>query len=162
MNQHSQTIMKTETCLEIQAYVDGELDAARRATVEQLCATDPEARQLSDGLTALRGTLRANEPEHVVPETREFYWSQIQRRLEVPSGVTSSPQERTPAYSAWIRWLVPLAGIAAVVALLTLPQGGSPASTSLASLTASPSATASSSSMVYRSDADGVTVHWIN
>ena len=67
--------MNTETCLEIQTYVDGELDASRRAAVERLCADDLTAQRVLDGLAGVRGTLRANELEHLVPDSREFYWS---------------------------------------------------------------------------------------
>lgn len=151
--------MNIETCLEIQAYVDGELNATRRAAVERLCATQPEARQLSDELTALRNSLCANEPQYQVPETREFYWSQIQRRLPAAEKVSSG---NTLIGSSWVRWLAPLAGLAAVVALVTLPHPESPATTTLASLSPSPSSASAASSVVYRSDADGVTVHWIN
>jgi len=161
MTQISQTIMKTETCLEIQAYVDGELDASRRTTVEHLCATDPEARQLSEGLAALRTAVRAHEPEFQVPETREFYWSQIQRRMSAASAAAPVTVAGS-AWTQWMRWLVPLAGAAAVVSLLTLPSREGQTTATLASMSPTPKYAAPASSIVYRSDTDGVTVHWIN
>jgi len=161
MTQISQTIMKTETCLEIQAYVDGELDASRRAVVERLCATDSEARQLSDGLKALRSAVRANEPEIHVPESREFYWSQIQRRMSAASA-TAPTTDTGAAWTQWMRWLVPMAGAAAVVSLLTLPGREGQTTTTLASMSPAPTYSAPASSVIYRSDTDGVTVHWIN
>ena len=122
MTQISQTIMKTETCLEIQAYVDGELDASRRAVVERLCATDSEARQLSDGLKALRSAVRANEPEIHVPESREFYWSQIQRRMSAASA-TAPTTDTGAAWTQWMRWLVPMAGAAGGMLIAGLATG---------------------------------------
>ncbi len=159
--------MNTETCLEIQASVDGELDASRRATVERLCATDPNARRLSEQLTLLRDALRANEPEYRVSDTREFYWGQIQRRIAAETARDSaSDRHAAPVQSwtesSWIRWLVPLAGVAAVLALVTLPNNDAPATTTLASISPAPSGSAAASSVIYRSDTDGVTVHWIN
>lgn len=148
--------MKTETCLEIQAYVDGELDAARRATVESLCSTDPAARRLLEDLASFRDCVQGHEPEFSVPETREFYWSQIQRQLKSPAA--PAPAQISP-WLNWVRWLVPVAGLAAVAYLIALPRSEAPASRTLASV--SP-ASMEASSVVYRSEADGVTVHWIN
>lgn len=161
MTQISQTIMKTETCLEIQAYVDGELDASRRATVERLVATDPEARQLIDGLGALREAVRAHQPEFQVPETREFYWNQIQRRMKAASSAAPVTVE-VGAWTQWIRWVLPLAGAAAVVSLLTLPSREGQTTATLASMSPPPTHAAPASSITYRSETDGVTVHWIN
>ncbi|MFO1459070.1 MAG: hypothetical protein U1G08_06640 [Verrucomicrobiota bacterium] len=148
--------MKTETCLEIQSYVDDELDPTRRAAVEALCATDPAARQLLVDLASFRDCVRNHEPGFMVPETREFYWSQIQRQLKPAH--TSSSTKLSP-WLGWVRWLVPVAGLAAVAYLISLPRTDAPASRTLAS--ASPSSM-EASSVVYRSEADGVTVHWIN
>ncbi|MBL9174958.1 MAG: hypothetical protein JNL10_15575 [Verrucomicrobiales bacterium] len=148
--------MKTETCLEIQAYVDGELDLARRASVETLCSEDPTARRLLEDLASFRDCIQGHEPEFSVPETREFYWNQIQRQLKStpsPSAPTLSP------WLGWVRWLVPVAGLAAVAFLITLPRSEAPVSRTLASMTP---ASMEASSVVYRSEADGVTVHWIN
>ena len=73
--------MKTETCLEIQAYLDGELDSRRQKEAAALCDRDPEARALHASLENLRGVLQSHEPVHLVPDSREFYWSQIQKRI---------------------------------------------------------------------------------
>ena len=148
--------MKTETCLEIQAYVDGELDAAGRATVEALCSTDPTARRLLEDVASFRDCIQSHEPEFSVPETREFYWNQIRHQLKSPA--VPAPAQISP-WLSWVRWLVPVAGLAAVAYLVALPRSEAPAPRALASV--SP-ASMEASSVVYRSEADGVTVHWIN
>lgn len=154
--------MKIETCLEIQASVDGELDASRQAAVEHLCAGDPAARRLSNELGALRDAVRSNEPEFSVPETREFYWSQIHRRMNAAD--TEAGRKSAPGSVGlrWLRWLIPVAGAAAVVSLLTLPEREKPATATLASRSPARAALASATQIVYRSDSDGVTVHWID
>jgi anti-sigma-K factor RskA len=151
--------MSTETCLEIQAYVDGELDAPRRAAVERLCADDLTARRLLDGLAGVRGMLRANEPEHWVPDSREFYWSQIQRRIAATEREAHRPASRHSPLLGVLRWLVPAAGIATVAMIFAFQHNATPSGGTFA---ANNSAMEPNSSTVFRSDADGVTVHWIN
>jgi anti-sigma factor RsiW len=72
-----------EWTLDLQAYVDGELEPSRRAEVERVLAGDVEARDLVAALRSLGEVVRAHEPAERVPETREFYWSQVQRRIRL-------------------------------------------------------------------------------
>lgn len=151
--------MKTmELTLELQAYVDGELDARRRAEVEELLAVDPEARALVGELRAMSELVRANEPLIQVPETREFYWSQIQRRI----GTAERQAERDGSKGAgsmhWPRWLVPALGITAVATVLVFiqnPAGTIGSGASFADL-------GDPVSLTFHSDTDGITIHWIN
>jgi len=90
--------MKHDLELKLMALLDGELSPAEAREVERLCATDREATALLGELRQTRALLAENEPQAVVPVSREFYWSRIQReidRLEVPPA-TGSP-------SAWQR-----------------------------------------------------------
>jgi anti-sigma factor RsiW len=146
--------MKIETCLEIQAYLDNELNAERRSAVEALCAADPEAASLRDALRSVKATVRTHETEIRLNESREFYWSQIQRRIAAAERESAAPNRRIlPTWSALYRWLIPAVGLAAMVAVVTLRDDGRSELSS---------AVASGSTVEYRSDADGVTVHWIN
>ena len=92
----------TDLTLDLQAYVDGELDASRKADVERALQSDVEAQQLVAGLRELGRLVRETEPVHPLPVSKEFYWSQIQRRIE-----TAERQQATaarPARSA-LHWL---------------------------------------------------------
>jgi len=151
--------MNTKTCLEIQAYVDGELDASRRIAIERLCAEDVAARSLRDDLESVRGTVRANEPEHFVPDSREFYWSQVQRRIAAADRAGHRSASRPSALLGVLRWLVPVAGVATVAMVFAFQHYDLPAR---GTLTAMNSPIEPNSSTIYRSDVDGVTVHWIN
>jgi anti-sigma factor RsiW len=147
----------TEFTLDLQAYVDGELDASHRAEVERVLASDAEARALVEGLRQLSELVRTLEPLARVPESREFYWSQIQRRIaaaEVAEG-----REARPASGAlnWLRWLAPALGVAAVAVFVVLPRPSAETTT-----LASNGPVEDAVSMTFRSDADGVTIHWIN
>ena len=150
--------MNQETCLEIQALVDGELTPSRRGAVDRLLASNQDARVLRDSLATVQTTLVANEPEFAVPETREFYWSQIQRRIAAEQRATQTATPRPSPVLGLLRWLVPVAGVGALALALTLPSHRSGPGT----LAAVDNVSASPSSVVYRSDEQGVTVHWIN
>ncbi|HAB16375.1 MAG TPA: hypothetical protein PLX89_11360 [Verrucomicrobiota bacterium] len=152
--------MKTETCLEIQASVDGELDAKREAELEALCRQDPEAGALREALRNLHSAVRENEPEYRVADSREFYWGQIQRRItQAERAEKSMPAPKLSPFSSMFRWLAPVAGLAAVTLVFTLRDRVPSDGTIIASAGPVPG---DQSAVIYRSDADGVTVHWIN
>lgn len=150
--------MNKETCLELQALVDGELDRRRRDAVSRRCAEDPDARQLAAALAAVREVLRQHEPEHRVPETREFYWNQIERRLAAAQARSAPP---VPGRWDWLRWLIPVAGAAVVALLVSFPNAPTAPSLAGTSPERPDPGTQLASSVTYRSDSDGVTVHWI-
>ncbi len=151
----------TEQILDLQAYVDGELPPERRAQVEAALSADADARELVAGLRNLSGLIRANEPELKVPASREFYWSQIQRQIDAAE--KQSREEAVPAASAlgWLRWLVPALGVAAVAVVVSLRPGKTPDTNVTLAAANVDSFQADSSSVMFRSESDGVTVHWI-
>jgi len=152
--------MKTiELALELQAYVDGELDVRRRGEVEELLAADPEARAMVAELRELQELVRANEPVVMVPETREFYWSQVQRRIASAERREERTGREVPIKSMqWARWLLPAFGVAAVAVALVVPRssaGRLGAASGFADL-------GDPVSLTFHSDTDGITIHWIN
>jgi anti-sigma factor RsiW len=151
----------TEQILDLQAYVDGELPPERRAQVEAALSADADARELVAGLRNLSGLIRANEPELKVPASREFYWSQIQRQIDAAE--KQSREEAVPAASAlgWLRWLVPALGVATVAVVVSLRPGKTPDTNVTLAAANVDSFQADSSSVMFRSESDGVTVHWI-
>ena len=152
--------MSSEQMLEIMAQVDGELAAGRQADVQRLLATDAEAAALHRELSTMRQAIRAHEPLGHVADSREFYWSQIQRRIDQEARAAAHAANPKPQLSSWLRWLVPAIGVAAVAVVMSLQQTASPTIKEMASTVDSSQAEASS--LTYRSEADGVTVHWIN
>jgi anti-sigma factor RsiW len=140
--------MKTEQALEIQAHADGQLDAGRRAEVERWLREDAKAASLQSELIAVRQAVRAHEPAGTVPDTREFYWSQIQRRIAAEEAVNARGPKPLSLVS-WIRWLAPALGVAALAVIVTMRSS---ASGDLADATV----------LTFRSDSDRVTIHWIN
>jgi anti-sigma factor RsiW len=110
--------MKPDLELKLQALLDAELPPAEAEQVRRLAAADPEAARLLAELQNIKAALCQNEPFVAVPETRAFYWSKIQRQIQSEAGRSPSP---APSWSErFRRWLVPLAGMAAGVAVLLL------------------------------------------
>jgi len=113
---------ENESQLVLQAYLDGEAAAGQARPIEQLLAKDLQAQAL---LAELENTKRAlvicRECEHEVkvPETREFYWSEIQREIQRLEQTVPAPA-RTPLWARWKRWLAYSGAVAglAIAALL--------------------------------------------
>lgn len=140
--------MKLEQALEIQALVDGQLEAGRKPEVERFMQDDAAAAALAAELIAVRAAVRTHESNLTVPESREFYWSQIQRRIAAAE-VVEARKPGSGTILGWIRWLAPALGVAAVAAVLAMRTGSS-------------ATLADASVMTFRSDADAITIHWLN
>lgn len=104
--------------LKLQSWVDGELPESEAARVAGLVRTDKEAAALAAELTMTRGFLAGNEPEVKLAESREFYWSKIERGIE-RAGAAATERDPWPWLVALRRFLVPASGFA-LVAFLTL------------------------------------------
>ncbi len=122
--------MNIELELKIQAWLDNELSANEAAEVAALVATNTEAQALAAELKSLKAFVHANEPALTVPESREFYWSKIERAIAQSEKV--APQSESAGLSpifAWARsWLAPVAGLAAMIAVLIViaPRSSEP------------------------------------
>jgi anti-sigma factor RsiW len=105
--------MKTDDLLQVQAYLDNELSAAEARKVAHLISTDAEAQRIHRELKEMRELVVANEPMRRLDEPMDFYWSQIKRQIE--SGERKA--EHKPKSNWLMRWVAPLAGACAVLAL---------------------------------------------
>ncbi|MFM1768279.1 MAG: hypothetical protein RJA22_808 [Verrucomicrobiota bacterium] len=114
--------MNDENWLRLQSWVDGELPEAEAARVAAWVAEDREAAALAAELRMTRQVLAENEPQAVLQESREFYWSGIQRaieREEAAAAANAPAGGGLPWMLALRRLLVPITGFA-LVALVTL------------------------------------------
>ncbi len=154
--------MKHETELKIQAHLDGELSPTDAQQITELIRRDTEARALYESLTATRTILKENEPQLALPESREFYWSKIERAIRRPA----LAEEQAPRLAAgwnrwWMRFGVPLAGAAMLLAVILMgPRLG----TSLSSNQDWQGVELpfeESSSITFHSDAENMTVVWV-
>ena len=92
--------MKVDAGIKLQAYLDGELTGSEAQQVAVLIESDAEARALFGELQQMRTVLKANEPEFRLPESREFFWSKIEREIE---RMDAAPAEQAPAWMLFLR-----------------------------------------------------------
>jgi anti-sigma factor RsiW len=149
--------MNEEFQLKLQAYLDGELPSAEAAQVEQWLERDPEARALRLELQNTAGALTGHEAEIKLPESREFFWSKIEREIGRQSAAPEPAHK--PYWLLWVlRALIP-AGTIAVICLLGIKF--SPAS---AAAEFSPELEVAADDMgayTFRNQADGLTMIWL-
>ena len=142
--------------IKIQAYVDGELSDRERTRVEALLNKDAEARALYEALKAMREVVSENEPVLKMPETREFFWSKIEREIQGSERITEAPvQEKTPW---WMKFFVPVGAAACLLAVLTVsPQQGATQSADL-----SVTEVATSGGFTVYAPEENMTVVWVD
>lgn len=105
--------MEYDAQLKLQAYLDGVLPESEAREVANWLARDREAMALFGELRNTRQALVGYEVGVALPESREFYWSKIERelrRLQPPETAVRS----APFWSALRRFLVPAGAVAAV------------------------------------------------
>jgi anti-sigma factor RsiW len=122
--------MKYDEQLKLQAHLDGELSESESSEVAAMLAHDLEAQQLLTELQHTRTALRENEPEYVVPESREFYWSKIERaisRSQVPT-VAEAGFALKPFRVLLRRFLAPVTAVAGLALVLVFVFKDSPVS----------------------------------
>jgi anti-sigma factor RsiW len=109
--------------LKLQAFLDGELPEAEGRQVANWLAKDSEATGLLTELRNTRQAIKGSEPVLTLPESREFFWSKIERQIRLEQ----QPEPvRQPAsvFALLRRFLVPAGAVAALglVALLAVFQ----------------------------------------
>ena len=127
--------------------------------VAQWLARDPEAAALSEELRNTRTALAGLETGIQLPESREFFWSKVQRdiqRLETPAAKPAS----VPLSALLRRFLVPASAIAMVViAGVMLTRPGPSGLTPAAEIE---TALADSGAFTYRDYSAGATLVWLS
>ena len=104
--------------LTVQAHVDGELPADQAGAVGARIQQDAESRHLAEELASTRELLALGEPEHKLAESREFYWSKIQRQIDAEARAQERAARAPRSGVAWwLRFVVPAAAVALLLAL---------------------------------------------
>lgn len=155
-------MMDLNAKLRLQAHLDGELSGRKARRVEQWLASDGEAQMLAEELRRTKNALAGNEPTVCVPETREFYWSKIQREIE-----RQRTQRPAPFWGKmgvrWKRVFLPAlsAACVAIVAGLAVRHFGTGPSTGRDRCEVV-AALSDSGAVTYRDHAAGVTLVWLS
>jgi anti-sigma factor RsiW len=160
--------MKTRDMqLKVQAYLDNELSPADARKVGTWISSDPAARELYNELKNTREILTQNEPALTLPESRDFFWSKIERGIAFAERAPAAPEPRP----WWVRFLAPVAGTVALFAVLftLVDRGGGPAPMALSNSEITEGAPIHQfqegqdvSTITFRSEAEGVTVVWLS
>lgn len=149
-----------ETQLKVQAYLDGELQGQELRQIEVLCSQDPEAKALLAELKMSRDLLAVGESVVQLPESRDFYWSKIQRGILAAQPADESDKAAGRRDVWWRRWLMPAGALAAlaIAAWLAGTQTGlvsAPGAHSESSL-------ADTGAFTYRDFSAGTTLVWLS
>jgi len=113
--------MKQEDQLNIQAWLDGEIAPQKAPKIVEQMANSSTAKALAEELEAVKSALKIGEKPVFLDDTRDFYWSQIERQInaEAPMSTTEKPPEHVQAASGnLMRWLVPACSLAVISALM--------------------------------------------
>ena len=147
-------MMDYKAQLKLQAYLDGELAEGEAGDVAGWLARDREAVALLAELKMTRQAMADFETGIKLPESREFFWSKIERQILAPQAAEPA-RGLAPLLAAWRRFLVPATGLAAalmVTVLLVRGSGGPDSESSMSD----PGA------LTYRDYNHGTTLVWLS
>ena len=153
--------MDWEAQLKLQAFLDGELPEQERREMVGKLAQDPEAAALLGELRQTRELLAGREEGVRLPESREFYWSKIERGIQR----LEKPAPRAAAIPPWLVRLRRLLVSASAVALLAIAgfvvtrQNGS---SGFPGGVAVETALADTGAFTYRDYVAGTTLVWLS
>lgn len=155
-------MIEYEKQLKVQAYLDGELPEAEARQVADWLAQDQEGSALLGELRQTREALAGSEAEPRLPESREFYWSKIQREIKRIEAAEPVRASRIPWSARLRRLLMPATGVAVAALLLlvvTRENGSGPTSPSD---TTTETALEDSGAFTYHDSSAGVTLVWLS
>ena len=118
-------MMEYKSQLKLQAYLDHELPEAEAQQVAEWVARDREAAELLRELRETRAALEGFEAAVRLPESREFFWSKVQRAIQRQSA--GAPERSGWSLRRLQRFLVPASALGLLAVVLTLSVGRSSA-----------------------------------
>ena len=157
--------MNQEQQLKLQAFLDGELPEREAREILAWTQRDSAAAALLAELKNTRSAMVNSEPHLSVPESREFFWSKIEReiqRLEPHPAAAPEPS----AFAVLRRWLLPAVAVGALVIAGVIVHFNAPtaAMQTLADADATTVETtlANSDATTYRDASEGTTLVWFS
>lgn len=152
--------MNEELQLKLQAYADDELSERDAREMADLLAKDADARALLRELKNTRTALADYEAEIRLPESREFYWSKIERAIRLQEK-SPAPEPEISWMASWRRFLVPAGALAMLIMLGLLVSPRLHDSSQLAD-SESEFSLADSDAFTYHDYANGTTLVWLS
>ena len=163
-------MMDYDSQLKLQAYFDGELPENEAREVANRLARDSESVALLTELRNTRKAFKGFESDIKLPETREFFWSKIEREIGRLEPAEPNANRPAPVFAWWRKYLVPAAAFAALLVMvaLTAKQLNMPIGPALfsrgrsAQFTGIETAMMDNGAFTYRDQAAGITVVWLS
>jgi anti-sigma factor RsiW len=159
--------MKSDQELKLQAFFDGELPEAEAREAASWVARDSEAAALLTELRNTRKALAGGEPVVKLPESREFYWSKIQREIQRQE-TPRAPARKISLFETLRNVLIPLGSVALllIIGIIVLrtphtPETG-PEPEVTAELPQTETELADASAVTYSDQSQGMTVVWLS
>ncbi|MBE7503422.1 MAG: hypothetical protein HS113_24660 [Verrucomicrobiales bacterium] len=154
--------MNEQTAWRLQAWLDGELPSDEAAEVLRLVNADREAAALVRELKLTRAWLTGNELRRVVPESREFYWSKIERELRPAVATAADPAPHSAGGWGWWRWVIPATLAAALAVFLWMPASSPTRQNAGLAPAEVENSQEDLGNITFRSDSEQMTVYWVN
>ena len=150
-------MMDREAQLKLQAFLDGELPEGEAKQVASWLAQDQGAVSLLAELRHARQALTGFETAIRLPESREFYWSKIQRGIDhLEAAEARQAEPAAPWWAVLRRYLVPATAIALVAI------AGLMATRQTAPVPGIETSTTDPGAFTYRDYAGGATLVWLS
>jgi anti-sigma factor RsiW len=106
--------MTEEQQLKLQSFLDGELPEHEAREMISLIARDEEAKALHAELKNTRTALKGSKMNVQLPESREFFWSKIEREIQRLEPV-SEPKPSVSLFDYLRRLLMPMSAAAVIL-----------------------------------------------
>jgi anti-sigma factor RsiW len=161
--------MNLEQQLKLQALLDGELPEREAREILAWTQRDSAAAGLLAELRNTRAAMAKSEPHLSLPESREFFWSKIEREIQrLEPQVISAP--KVSIFAMLRRLLLPASGIAviaiaALIAHFNFPNNSPKAVVATVADDDTPSVEttlANSDVTTYRDASEGTTLVWFS
>ena len=157
--------MNQEQRLKLQAFLDGELPEREAHEVLTWTQRDPAAAALLAELKNTRQAVANGVPQLRLPESREFFWSKIEREIQrLEPRPVAAPE--ISLLSALLRWLLPAVAVSALVVAGLVAHFHAPSGSVLVVADADAptveTTLANSDVTTYRDASEGTTLVWFS
>ncbi len=158
--------MTNEQQFKLQAFLDGELPEREAREILAWTQRDGDAAALLAELKNTRQAMLKSEPHLSMPESREFFWSKIEReiqRLEPPAAA----RPEVSIFAVLRRFLLPASAIATlviagIIAHFNVPKSVVASAADFDATTTVETTLASTDATTYRDASEGTTLVWFS
>jgi len=157
--------MNHEQQLKLQSFLDGELPEREAREILSWTQRDSAAAGLLAELRNTRAAMTQADPHLSLPESREFFWSKIEREIQRREPVAASTPEIS-IFTVLRRWLLPAVAVCTIVIAGLIAHFNVPKTAvetvADADTPAVETTQANSDATTYRDASEGTTLVWFS